>query len=447
MKGQMKRIVAVMLSIMMVFTLVPLSSVNAASKAKLNKKSATIYVGKTVQLKVNNNKKKVKWSTSNKKIAIVNKKGKVTGKKAGKVTITAKIGKKKYNCKVTVKNKAVVEPTNVPETVKTAEQPTTSIEQSTTKPAEQPTTKPAEQPTTKPEQPSTNPVEETTTDNYGDSGEDWIVKSTSNKCWIQEYVGNDTDIVIPSRICGKPVVGVAGFLNNKKITSVKIPIGVISIENSEFYRCSNLTSIIIPDSVTSIGKDAFGGCSSLTSITIPDSVTSIGSYAFEECSSLTSVTIPNSVTSIGFYAFGGCYVEKNKIINNSKFEISGNEFYGMILYDYKDNGMYINDNSIIHAEKDIKEAIIPNGITSIGNRAFMNCNSLTNITISNSVTSIGSYVFEECSSLTSITIPNSVTSIGVNEFNGCYSLTSIKGKKGSYAESWANSNGYTFIPQ
>ena len=65
MKGQMKRIVAVMLSIMMVFTLVPLSSVNAASKAKLNKKSATIYDGKTVQLKVNNNKKKVKWSTSN----------------------------------------------------------------------------------------------------------------------------------------------------------------------------------------------------------------------------------------------------------------------------------------------------------------------------------------------------------------------------------------------
>lgn len=424
MKGQMKRIVAVMLSIMMVFTLVPLSSVNAASKAKLNKKSATIYVGKTVQLKVNNNKKKVKWSTSNKKIAIVNKKGKVTGKKAGKVTITAKIGKKKYNCKVTVKNKAVVEPTNVPETAKPAEQPATSIEQSTTKPAEQPTAKPAEQPTTKPEQPSTNPVEETTTDNYGDSGEDWIVKSTSNKCWIQEYVGNDTDIVIPSRICGKPVVGVAGFLNNKKITSVKIPSGVISIENSAFYRCSNLTSIIIPDSVTSIGEDAFGGCSNLTSITIPD-----------------------SVTSIGFYAFGGCYVEKNKFINNSKFEISGNEFYGMILYDYKYNGMYINDNSIIHAEKDIKEAIIPNGITSIGNRAFMNCNSLTNITISNSVTSIGSYVFEECSSLTSITIPNSVTSIGVNEFNGCYSLTSIKGKKGSYAESWANSNGYTFIPQ
>lgn len=127
MKEQMKRIVAVMLSIMMVFTIVPLASVNAASKAKLNKKSATIYVGKTVKLKVDNNKKKVKWSSSNKKVATVTKKGKVTGKKAGKVTITAKVGKKNYNCKVNVKNKTVVEPSNVPETTKPAEQPATSI--------------------------------------------------------------------------------------------------------------------------------------------------------------------------------------------------------------------------------------------------------------------------------------------------------------------------------
>lgn len=44
-------------------------------------------------------------SSSNKKVAIVTKKGKVKGKKAGKVTITAKVGKKKYKCKVTVKKR------------------------------------------------------------------------------------------------------------------------------------------------------------------------------------------------------------------------------------------------------------------------------------------------------------------------------------------------------
>ncbi|MCR0203504.1 Ig-like domain-containing protein [[Clostridium] innocuum] len=70
----------------------------------INKKSLTMYKKKTYTLKINNNVKKVTWSTSNKKIATVNSKGKVTAKKAGKVTITGKIGKKKYTCKITVKN-------------------------------------------------------------------------------------------------------------------------------------------------------------------------------------------------------------------------------------------------------------------------------------------------------------------------------------------------------
>lgn len=75
----------------------------SAAKVKINKKTATINVGKTVQLKITGTKSKVKWSTSNKKIATVTQKGKVTGKKAGKATITAKVGKKKYKCTVTVK--------------------------------------------------------------------------------------------------------------------------------------------------------------------------------------------------------------------------------------------------------------------------------------------------------------------------------------------------------
>ena len=68
---------------------------------------------------------------------------------------------------------------------------------------------------------------------------------------------------------------------------------------------------------------------------------------------------------------------------------------------------------------------IPNSVTSIGNYAFSDCSSLTSITISENVTSIGSYAFSGCTSLTSITIPNSVTSIGNSAFYGCSSLTSI----------------------
>ncbi|MCQ4638005.1 Ig-like domain-containing protein [Anaerovorax odorimutans] len=80
---------------------------HAASKVKISKKKATVVKGKTLQLKVKGTKKKAKWTSSKKKVATVNKKGKVTAKKAGKTVITAKIGKKKYKCKITVKNPTV----------------------------------------------------------------------------------------------------------------------------------------------------------------------------------------------------------------------------------------------------------------------------------------------------------------------------------------------------
>ena len=64
-------------------------------------------------------------------------------------------------------------------------------------------------------------------------------------------------------------------------------------------------------------------------------------------------------------------------------------------------------------------------VTSIGERAFLYCDTLTSVIIPNTVTSIGYGAFELCSHLTSIFIPNSVTSIEQWAFNGCSSLTSI----------------------
>lgn len=79
----------------------------AKKKPKLNKKKVTLYVGKTTKLKVKNTKKKAKWSSSKKSVATVTKAGKVTAKKKGKATITAKVAKKKLKCTVTVKEKIV----------------------------------------------------------------------------------------------------------------------------------------------------------------------------------------------------------------------------------------------------------------------------------------------------------------------------------------------------
>ncbi len=201
------------------------------------------------------------------------------------------------------------------------------------------------------------------------------------------------------------------FMNCKSLVSIKIPGSVTSIGSSAFYECKSLVSIIIPNSVTSIGESAFYGCKKLTSITIPNSVTSIGGRAFAGCSGLTSVTLPNSVASIGDAAFVDCYG-----LTSIKVE-SGNS-----KYDSRNNCNAIIETSSSKLILGCQNTVIPNSVTSIGERAFCGCSGLTSITIPQSVTSIGYAAFVDCYGLVSITIPDSVTSISDGAFNGCKTL-------------------------
>lgn len=104
---------AIMLSLLMVFP----SSANAAGKTKLNSTKKTINVGDMCTVKLLNNKKKVKWSVSNKNIRIVrknNKQAKIKGVSKGTSYLKAKAGGKTYKCKITIKKKGGNSAENIP---------------------------------------------------------------------------------------------------------------------------------------------------------------------------------------------------------------------------------------------------------------------------------------------------------------------------------------------
>lgn len=74
----------------------------AKARPVLNKKNATMTVGAKLQLRLKNNTKKIRWSSSNQKVAKVSSRGLVTAKAAGSARITAKADGKKYLCRIKV---------------------------------------------------------------------------------------------------------------------------------------------------------------------------------------------------------------------------------------------------------------------------------------------------------------------------------------------------------
>ena len=161
-----------------------------------------------------------------------------------------------------------------------------------------------------------------------------------------------------------------------------------------------------------ICDSAFFFCGSLFEIVIPSSVTSIGDWAFSFCSSLIYISIPKSV----IYLNGNPFAEWN-----GKLEcLSPN-------YIYEDDILFNKDKSriISFRNQNIESYVIPSSVTSIGDRAFYGCSSLSEIVIPSSVTSIGDRAFYGCNSLSEIVIPSSVTSIGKGAFRGCNSLSEI----------------------
>ena len=206
----------------------------------------------------------------------------------------------------------------------------------------------------------------------------------------------------------------AAFSDCRSLTSITLPEGIPSIGDWFFDNCTGLTEIVIPSSVTTIGQSAFSGCYNLQSVMLPEGLTSIGRSAFMHCNAFTSVIIPASVTTIENSAFAQCPNVTSIVVTE------GNE-----KYDSRNNCNAIIETASNKVVAGCKNTVIPESVTTIGDRAFYYCTQLTSIVIPEGVTTIEESSFRSCTALTEITIPASVTSIGSYAFEECTSLTSV----------------------
>ena len=246
-----------------------------------------------------------------------------------------------------------------------------------------------------------------------------------------------SEIEIPANVTH---VGVAAFANCKNITDLTIPDNVTEIGFNAFNGCSNLKTVKLSNNITSLNQGVFYGCSSLESVIIPNGVKSIGKFAFEGCSSLGSVNLPETLEEFGEQAFFGCSSLKQLFIpkNFVRFKKDENNTYWSFIYGCtsltsvvvdEDNPVFDsrdNCNAIIETASNTLVAgcittKIPEGITTIGSRAFGGFKDLTSITLPNSLNRIEQSAFNG-SGLREITIPENVTYIGAYAFSSCNSL-------------------------
>ena len=127
---------------------------------------------------------------------------------------------------------------------------------------------------------------------------------------LKGYVGDETDIVLPTEVNGVTITTVWGnaFKDNTAITSIKVPESYTTLAGSAIKGCTSLKNVSLPNSLTgALGTFQFRDCPALESVNVPYGINNLNSYVFYGCTNPNLVIDIQSVniTTIGSNAFTG----------------------------------------------------------------------------------------------------------------------------------------------
>jgi len=273
------------------------------------------------------------------------------------------------------------------------------------------------------------------------------------------YEGDIQSLVIPEFVNynGDQIaivsVGEKAFYNCSTLTNVDLGY-VEKVGEKAFYKCNNLKKINAGHSLRTIDDYAFYGCKSLKYFTIgksADDLKIIGSHAFGKCTRLSSIAIPEFLTSLGTKAFSQTFKDENGLtldldpesLKGHKYsnidgmmirqsgvvvgkELTSNNLVFKVTSSFPSEVQvlgYTGQNKSLTIPATIKIENVSYSITSIGEDAFKNCETLKSIKMNN-VKTIGSEAFYCCTNLSTVQA-TSITSIGTKAFAGCTNLANL----------------------
>lgn len=253
--------------------------------------------------------------------------------------------------------------------------------------------------------------------------------STSTLRTINFEAGGTQPLELPEAPSASSVYG--AFNGAATITTIKLPADrSVAIGSYTFYGCKELTGLSLGSNVTidaSLGR-LFYNCAKLTSVDLP-AVADIGPSSFFGCAALSSVRIPSNMQNIVFTDFfSGCTSLTHVDVASGNTAYSKNEWTSGSGSSAKLNSVLLDASGkvLLYVPTGLSgEYTVPDGITTIADKAFMACTYLTKVTIPSGVFSIGTSAFEGCIALKKVVIGSGVTEIRTRAFYGCSVLTDV----------------------
>ena len=182
-----------------------------------------------------------------------------------------------------------------------------------------------------------------------------------------------------------PNLPAQGFYGCTQLATLILGSTVQNIDNEAFYNCDNLLTAYINTPL--IGRKAFADCDRLVTVTFGDNVNTLSREAFSGCFRLQSITFGTGIDSIPSGMFNGCVRLENMHLSNNLHYIGDSAFYGC---------------SLIH------DIVMPEGLNAIGNHAFSGCSAISGmLEFPSTITSIGDYAFRNNGTITELRMKGS----------------------------------------